>query len=558
MMLLALLLAGIVEGFGLFALLPLFGMTVSGLDSGNASSVVDSRAGQIVAKTLSAIGLEPGAKNLLLVIVVAILLKSILVLMAKKRVGYTVAHVATDLRLALIRALIGARWEYYVGQPVGSQANAVATEAMRASQAYLCGATMVAKLLQSLVYIGVAFLVSWKAISVSLLAAVIFLLLFSMLVKKARRAGVKQTNLLQKLLSQLTDSMQAIKPMKAMARENLAEAIMVGEASRLNKALRKQVLSKEALKALQEPMITLILVIGLYVSLIHLHIPMAEVLVLVFLLARILTQLGKVQQQYQKMVIFESAYWSLLDKIHEAEQEREPVMGTHIPRLNHEVSLKNVSFSYGDHKLFDNVSMKFPTNSFTALVGVSGVGKTTIADLITGLCRPQQGEIYADDLPLNSIDLRRWRRLIGYVPQDPLLLHDTVFINVTVGETGIGEPEVKSALQAAEAWEFVSAMPQGMYSDVGERGGKLSGGQRQRLAIARALVHKPRLLILDEATSALDIESEAAICKTLQKLRRELIILAISHQPTMVEAADRTYRLENGKVFLLEGIYGKS
>ncbi|MEA2110029.1 MAG: ATP-binding cassette domain-containing protein, partial [Pseudomonadota bacterium] len=124
--------------------------------------------------------------------------------------------------------------------------------------------------------------------------------------------------------------------------------------------------------------------------------------------------------------------------------------------------------------------------------------------------------------------------------------------------TGIGESEVESALKAAGAWEFVSAMPQGMYSDIGERGGKLSGGQRQRLAIARALVHKPRLLILDEATSALDIESEAAICETLQKLRYELIILAISHQPTMVEAADRTYRLENGKVFLLEGIQGKS
>ena len=125
MMLLALLLAGIVEGFGLFALLPLFGITLGGVGSGAASSVADNRAGQIVVKTLSAIGLEPGARNLLLVIVVAILLKSILVLVAKKKVGYTVAHVATDLRLALIRALIGARWEYYVGQPVGSQANAV-------------------------------------------------------------------------------------------------------------------------------------------------------------------------------------------------------------------------------------------------------------------------------------------------------------------------------------------------------------------------------------------------------------------------------------------------
>lgn len=558
MMLLALLLAGVAEGFGLVALLPLLGMAVGGFGSGDATTVVDNRAGQFVVKTLAAIGLEPGAKNLLLVIVVAIVLKSILVLLAKKKVGYTVAHVATDLRLGLIRALIAARWEYYVGQPVGSQANAVATEAMRASQAYLCGATMVAKLLQSLVYVGVAVLVSWKATAISLLAAVIFLLSFSKLVKKARRAGIKQTNLLQKLLSRLTDSMQAIKPMKAMARENLAEAILVSEANRLNKALRKQVVSKEALKALQEPMITLILIFGLYVSLICLHIPMAEVMVLVFLLARILTQLGKVQQQYQKMVIFESAYWSLLDKIREAEQEREPLMGVQIPKLKHEVSLKNVSFSYGDSQLFNNVSLKFPLNSFTALVGVSGVGKTTIADLITGLCRPQQGEIYVDDLPLEVIDLRLWRRMIGYVPQEPLLLHDTVFANVTVGETGIGESEVESALKAAGAWEFVSAMPQGMYSDIGERGGKLSGGQRQRLAIARALVHKPRLLILDEATSALDIESEAAICETLQKLRHELIILAISHQPTMVEAADRTYRLENGEVFLLEGIPGKS
>jgi len=161
-------------------------------------------------------------------------------------------------------------------------------------------------------------------------------------------------------------------------------------------------------------------------------------------------------------------------------------------------------------------------------------------------------------VPLHVIDLRLWRRLIGYVPQDPLLLHDTVFVNVTVGEEGVGEAEVKSALQAAGAWEFVSAMPQGMYTDIGERGGKLSGGQRQRLAIARALVHKPRLLILDEATSALDSGSEAAICKTLQKLRDELVVLAISHQPTMVEAADRTYRLENGKVFLLDGKQGKA
>ncbi len=554
MMLLALLLAGIAEGFGLFALLPLFGLASGGLDAGAVNSLADNRAGQIVIKTLSVIGLEPAAGNLLLVIVLTILVKSILVLLAKKRVGYTVAQVATDLRLALIRALLRARWEYYVGQSVGSQANAVATEAMRASQAYLCCTTMLATLLQSFVYIGVAFLVSWKATAVFLPAALFFLLLFSKLVKKARRAGFKQTDLLQKLLSHLTDSMQAIKPMKAMARENLAEAILVSKTDRLNRALRKQVLSKEMLKALQEPAITIIMVLGLYVALIYLHIPMAEVMLLLFLVARILTQLGKVQQQYQKMVIFESAYWSLLEKIEEAEQEREPTMGDRIPTLNRQIALKDISFAYGDTTLFAQVTMEIPFPSFTALVGVSGAGKTTIIDLITGLCRPQVGEIYIDDLPLRNVDLRQWRRMIGYVPQEPLLLHDSVFINVTVGEPGTAEANVKSALQAAGAWEFVAALPEGMYTNIGERGGKLSGGQRQRLAIARALIHKPRLLILDEATNALDSESEAAICRTLQKLRDDLIILAISHQSTLLEAADRRYRLENGRVFLLNEI----
>jgi len=167
---------------------------------------------------------------------------------------------------------------------------------------------------------------------------------------------------------------------------------------------------------------------------------------------------------------------------------------------------------------------------------------------VIGLLRPQKGEVWIDNLPLAQVDLRRWRRMIGYVPQETLLLHDTVFINVTLGEKDIGSTDVEYALRAAGAWEFVSALPQGLNSVVGERGHKLSGGQRQRIAIARALVHKPRLLILDEATTALDPENEAAICATLRELSGEITILAISHQPAVLEVADRAYRLEDGAV----------
>ena len=120
----------------------------------------------------------------------------------------------------------------------------------------------------------------------------------------------------------------------------------------------------------------------------------------------------------------------------------------------------------------------------------------------------------------------------------------------------LSENDVEDALRAAGAWEFVDSMPQGMHSIVGERGGKLSGGQRQRIAIARAIVHKPELLILDEATSALDPQSEAAICETLRQLRGQLTILTISHQEALVKIADKAYHVQDGKIVSTENRAG--
>jgi ATP-binding cassette subfamily C protein len=128
-------------------------------------------------------------------------------------------------------------------------------------------------------------------------------------------------------------------------------------------------------------------------------------------------------------------------------------------------------------------------------------------------------------------------------------LHENVFLNVTLGDPALTPGDVEAALRAAGAWEFVSAMPDGMYTPVGERGSGISGGQRQRIAIARALVRKPQLLILDEATASLDPESEAAICTTVRGLRGKMTIVLISHQPALLEVADKVYRLENGKVW---------
>ena len=557
-MVLALLFAGILEGVGLSMLLPLFAIATGSQSGAEQPSAANSVLGRMVTDGFATFNISPSLGVLLVVIIVAIVLKSGLMLFAKKQVGYTVARVATDLRFDLLRALLSSRWQYFLNKPIGSLANSMATESTRASYAYLSGVLMTADFLRVLIFGTMAFLVSWKVAFISLTAGLVIIFVLRRFVHRARKAGFRQTELLKSMIALLTDTLQSIKPLRAMARENLSEFMLEKKTQGLNKALQKQVLNKEILKAFQELMAMLFLAAGFYLLMVSWQMPLASVMVLAFLVARLLKQFNKVQERYQEMVIYESAYWSIKDTINNMIQERETLEGRQNPSFEREIRLKNVDFSYEKESVLHEVSLRFPVGGITAITGSSGSGKTTIVDLIIGLLRPQQGEVWIDDLPLAQIDLKSWRRMIGYIPQETILLHDTVMNNITLGDPRLTKQDVENALKAAGAWDFVAGMPQGMHSLVGERGGKLSGGQRQRIVIARAIVHKPKLLILDEATSALDPQSEAEICETLRQLRGELTILAISHQTALAKIADKTYLIKNGKIVAQEKSAGSS
>jgi ATP-binding cassette subfamily C protein len=532
---------------GLSALLPLLNMAIgqSG-DGAPGSRAPQNDFERIVVETLQGMGITPGIGVLLLIIVLGVTLKSLLLLAARKRVGYTAAQVATDLRLEMLRSILLSKWEFFLHQPVGRLSNSLASEAQRSSDAFVNGATVITLLLQALIYGSVAIAVSWKATLVSLSAGTVIIAISHFLVRMARKAGKRQTKLLIALLARLTDTLQSVKPLKAMAREHLARNVLSDTTTQLNKALKKQIFSAAVLDAAQEEMFAILIALGMYVALVNYGMPFQTVLVLAVVLGRMLSQLGKVQKQYQKMVIAESAFWSMKDAIDQAQKAEEHLGRGATPTLERGIRFDNIDFSYDQHPVFENASLEIPAGKLTTLIGPSGSGKTTVIDLVIGLLRPQAGAVRIDDRPLAELDLKAWRQMIGYVPQETLLLHDSVLHNVSLGDPEVSEDDARRALQAAGAWEFVEQLPLGIRSTVGERGGKLSGGQRQRIMIARALVHNPRLLILDEATSALDPANEAAIGQTIRHLRGGLTILAISHQTALVEAADRVYRLEKG------------
>ena len=549
--LIALLFSNLAEGIGLSALLPLLNMVVNqsekiGTPADSTPLESQNEFERTVLEQLDAIGLDPSIGLLLFVIVLAITFKSSLLLVANRYIGYTAAQIATDLRLDMLRKMLSSRWEYYLHQPIGRFTNGLATESSRAAKAFISGTTLIATLIQAIIYTTVALLVSWTATIGALAIGAVILGMLHFLVRMARKAGKNQTKLLFSLITRLTDTMQSIKPLKAMARENLVDTVLEAETAKLNRALQKQVLSSAIMESAQELIFVITIALGMFFALVHWNIPFTTVMVLVILLGRALNQMGSVQKHYQKLMINESAYWSLQKTITQAEQAREDLDGGIPAQLNTGIRLSNVSFAYNERRILNNLSLEIPSGSLTTIIGPSGSGKTTLIDIIIALLRPQHGEVFLDDTPMVNIDKRDWRQKIGYVPQENLLLHDTVLHNVTLGDPTLDESDAEYALRASGAWDFVSAMPEGMSSTAGERGTKLSGGQRQRIMIARALAHRPKLLILDEATSALDPASEAAICKTLQKLRGKLTILAISHQTALVDSADRVYKLENG------------
>lgn len=545
-----LLLAGAAEGLGVSTVLPLISVALpesTGIVSGPAPKLAE-----IVTTGLAVVGLEPTLGTLLLLIVAGMSVKAGLLLLANWQVGFAVARVARDLRLQLIRSLLDARWDYFTRQPIGAIANSFATEAESASQAYLRGSLIVAAAIQTLVYLGLALSISWLATVFALVTGVLSSATLGRLVGTARRAGAAQTMLLKRSLTQLADVLQATKPLKAMGRQMLLGPLLERETERLDRSLRGEVLSKEGMRALQEPLLVGALALGLFLALSRFGMAAPTLLVLALLFYRTLSMANRVQREYQIFVARASAYRSLTSLIREARARREPALTGGEPTLDRDIALENVSLRYGETEVLHDVSLEIPAGRITTLVGASGAGKTSIADLVVGLVEPTQGCVLVDGVPLPQLDRARWRREIGYVPQDTFLLNDSILANVTLGEPEVGEEDVREALRDAGALAFVERSPAGLHEPVGERGNLLSGGQRQRLAIARALVHRPRLLVLDEATTALDPATEAAICETIAGLRGRITVLAISHQPALMRIADVVYRVAGGRAERLD------
>jgi ATP-binding cassette subfamily C protein len=315
----------------------------------------------------------------------------------------------------------------------------------------------------------------------------------------------------------------------------LRRALITGEVAKLGFNLGNEVV------------VTLLITVAAYLAYTSWNVTLPEIVVIGVIFLKINDIIAKVQKAVQQSVKYERSYERMVEQIALADAHRELNPGTHDPMLTDACRFEDVAFSHGEREIIRNVNIEIPARRITVLKGPSGAGKTTIIDLLIGLYQPQRGRITIDGVPLNEIDLFKWRRKIGYVPQELSLLHADVRENITFGDPDISDEMVHEALRQAEASSFVANLPDGLESSVGEMGGKMSGGQRQRISLARALVTSPEVLILDEVTSALDPVTEQDIVRNIAALRSRYTIVVITHRQAWTAIADRLYEVEGGE-----------
>jgi len=544
MVALLMLLASTSDFLSMGALVPLVSQVTS--DGGQKNSAIS----RIIDQVFNWLGLTPTFTMLLIFVAVGLVLKSLIALASMAFVGISVGDVATGIRTKLLSAMVQANWTYFTDHKPGEVAAQISAQSTLAAQAYLSSASHVTTLISGLGLFMAAALVSPQLLLFTVIAIALLIWPLSSVLKFAERASKQQFQASNDLTTGLEDVVNNMKPLKSMARQGRFIQGFNANIRDLRTSFIQNIISRHATFYGQDILATLLVVTAVWVGVEVLHTPMSQFLVFGIVFYQMIDVVKRIQQSLQEAISASAGYFGVMDTIQRGEAQEEVDTGRLLPSLTKELCLEDVTFSYGAKRVLSHATAEIPANKITVLVGQSGSGKTTMLDLVIGFNRPTKGRITIDGVDLNTISLKAWRSQIGYVPQELTLLRGTIADNIILGDDKLGREDIENALRLAGAFEFVSDLPQGIDTEIGTMGAKLSGGQRQRISLARALVHKPKLLLLDEVTSALDEVTEAEICKNVKALSGSLTILAITHRPAWRKIAGRIYKITGGKAVL--------
>jgi subfamily B ATP-binding cassette protein MsbA len=502
-------------------------------------------------------------RNVIFIILVAVVVKNILIWMAGQIGAQLQEYVARDMRSALYNHLLRLPLGWFTRNKVGQIISRVLSDV---SIAKIVVTELVTRSIWSAAQVIASIIAMFSAsASLSLASLVIAPLTIGAIqpvLKKLRKGHRRLGNEQGELTSMLQETVSGVRLVKSYGAEEREQARFGERNSRFAQGYvrisRLALLSAPISETLGTVTAVALLWYGANLVLVktvmvngQLQHPMDGSTLITFLLyvmrlLQPLKQLSQVQPAAQQSLASADRIFEVFDAATETSLDRGTITN---PEFSDEVRFENVTFSYDeDAPALHDVSFSARKGQIIALVGPSGAGKTTLVDLITRFIEPTSGKITLDGVDLRKIRLDALRSLTGIVSQDTVLFNDTVRANVAFGRPDASQAQLEAAASAANALEFIRELPEGWDTSLGERGARLSGGQRQRLAIARALLSDPPILILDEATSALDAQSERLVQNAIDNLLRNRTVFVIAHRLATIQNANKILVFDRGEL----------
>ncbi len=541
----------ITQGAQLLLLVPL--MQVVGLDVQQGSV---GWVAEFTSSAFAAVGLQP---SLATVLVVFVLITSLLATIGRWQSTFNLKlqqDFVTCLRQRLYQAIANTNWLTFSKTRSSDFTHALTTELDRVGGATHSLLGFVTSTILGTVYVILAFKLSLTMTALVFVAGIILLMLLRKKVQAARWTGEDITFATNGLYAAVIEHLAGMKTVKSYGAEERSSRIFAGLADKVAGMYLKEERNQAETTFWFTVGSAVILCTMMYFSFRVLEVPATALLLLLFLFNRMIPLFNNVQQDYQYFLNALPAFERVteLQALCEAAAETRPVTRSKGVELRDSIRFEEVSLSYGaDEKALAvrDLELTVEAGKTTAIVGPSGAGKSTIADLVMGLVSPSEGRVLVDGKPLGPELMSSWRSQIGYVSQETFLFNDSVRANLLWARPdagGVDEEELWGVLRLAAAEGFVLGLPDGLDTVLGDRGVRLSGGERQRLALARALLREPSLLILDEATSALDSENERRIQKAIEGLHGSTTILVITHRLSTIRGADVVHVLDEGRL----------
>ncbi len=535
--------SGLFEAFSFAAILPLISVLFKDSISSSDGIIID-----YINNFILFFNINYTLINILIIIIFGFIAKSILSFLAMQQTGFVCAEAETLVRQDLSNALLNTKWSFFNENKIGNLSTAFSPQTEVGANVYRVSFLVITDSIHILIFLLMALTLSATVTIVSIVFGVIMMFSLRYFVKIAGFASKLSTKHMASLISKLIEGLSGLKSIKAMSAQDNLEKYLSKDIYKIQNLRKKIIISSSVLKNIQEPAIILGLSILVFYLFTFLENNQSSAILLMVLFYRCLQKLLNLQIYYQQIAVAIPAFNFIQKIIYEATNDREDINAGKKITFKKDINFENVSFKYNEKNVLSNLTFKINAFEIIAILGESGSGKTTIIDLISGLTKLQKGDIKIDGNSIRSINLSNWRSQIGYVPQDPFMIHDSILNNITLENHKYTNQDVDWSLEKSGTKDFISAKAEGVYFDIGEFGSKLSGGQKQRLAIARAIIRKPKILILDEPTSALDSVSAARIKKTLQELQNFMTIIIITHQEDLADIASKIIRIKHGEI----------